>query len=111
MIRYTGVVLYTDGRREPWETGIRGARAWEAYAARHDLPLNPTPDTIDRFPVASWRLVLAHFALSVELGVDAWAETVDDIELEATELPPTPQAPPAGYALSSPSRSDGASSE
>lgn len=109
MIRYRGSVLYTDGRREDFETGLRGARAWERYALRHELPLNPTPETIDRFPVHSWRLVIAHAALAVELGVDAWAETIDDLDLEASELPPTPAARSNGSSSSSPSASAGVS--
>lgn len=91
MIRYAGVVVYLDGRREPFEGGIRAARAWEAYAGRHDLPLNPTPQTLDRFPVHTWQLVIAHASLLVaELGADAWAETVAGIdEWEATTADPT----------------------
>lgn len=107
MIRYTGTVIYEDGRREPFETGIRGARAWELYATRHDLPLNPNPERVDRFPVAQWRLVLAHAALAVELGVDAWADTVADVELDVSDVDPTLPALSPASSSSSPSRSAG----
>jgi len=99
MIRYRGSVVYADGRREEFETGLRGARAWERYALRHELPINPRPETIDHFPVRNWALVIAHAALRVELGVDAWEELLDDVDVEAIEVPPTP-----------PDRSNGSSS-
>jgi hypothetical protein len=97
MIRYTGTVVYVDGRREPFETGLRGARAWEAYASRHGLPLSPTRDSIDRFPVHTWTAVIAHAALNVEAGVDTWSDEVEGIEdWTAVEVPPTPAARSAG---------------
>lgn len=93
MIRYAGVVIYEDGRREAFETASRGARAWEAYATRHGLPLNPTKDGVERFPVKTWQLVIAHAALNVEAGVDTWADDVVDVdEWEAAEVPPTREA-------------------
>lgn len=98
MIRYRGVVVYADGRREPFEVGIRGARAWEAYASRHGYPLTPTKDALGGFPVSSWQLVLAHAALRVKAGVDAWAEDVDGVDDFAADdvVPPTPpEATPA----------------
>jgi hypothetical protein len=97
VIRYSGIVVYLDGREEPFETGMRGARAWEAYATRHDLPLNPTPDTTDRFPVYTWQLVIAHAALNVEAGVDTWGDDVDGVsEWEASDVPPTREARSVG---------------
>jgi hypothetical protein len=93
VIRYSGTVVYTDGRREPFETGIRGARAWEAYASRHGLPLNPAREALDRFPVHTWTLVIAHAALNVEAGVDTWADEVEGVEdWNANEVPPTREA-------------------
>jgi hypothetical protein len=90
MIRYTGTVIYLDGRREEFETGMRGARAWEAYATRHELPLNPTRETVDRFPVYTWQLVIAHAALNVEAGVDTWGDDVDGVvDWTASDVPPT----------------------
>ena len=97
MIRYAGTVVYVDGRREPFETGIRGARAWEAYATRHELPLNPQRESLDRFPVYTWTLVIAHAALNVEAGVETWADTVEGVEdWSAEEVPPTRAARSAG---------------
>jgi len=97
VIKYVGTVVYTDGRREPFETGVAGARAWEAYAARHELPVNPVRDKIDRFPVNTWQTVIAHAALRVEVGVDAWADTVAGFDdWDASEVPPTLEARSAG---------------
>jgi hypothetical protein len=94
MIRFSGTVIYTDGRREPFETGLRGARAWELYAGRHSLPLNASPESLERFPVYTWELVVAHAALRVANGFDVWVETVEDIdEWNAVDVPPTPPAP------------------
>lgn len=93
MIRHSGTIVYVDGRREPFETGIRGSRAWERYATRHGYPLNPTSDGLGSFPVTSWQLVIAHAALGVAGGFDAWADTVDGIEdWVAAPVPPTPPA-------------------
>jgi hypothetical protein len=93
MIRYAGTVVYVDGRREAFSTGIRGARAWEAYATRHGLPLNPQRESLDRFPVHTWMAVIAHAALNVEAGVDTWADEVEDVEdWSAAEVPPTREA-------------------
>ena len=96
MIRYSGVVVFENGTREPFETGMKGARAWELYASRHDLPLNATAETVNRFPVHTWELVIAHAALSVEAGLETWAEEVEGVEdWKAVEVPPTRAAPSA----------------
>lgn len=109
MLRYSGVVLFLDGRREPFATGLAGARAWELYAIRHELPLNPTPETLERFPVQTWRLVIAHAALKVEAGLETWAAEVDDVELNAENVDPFPAAPSSERRSSSPSASVGVS--
>ena len=90
MIRYSGTVVLEDGTRTPFETGMKGARAWEAYASRHDLPLNPRPEAVDRFPLYTWQLVIAHAALAIEAGVDAWGNEVAGVDdWAAADVPPT----------------------
>lgn len=109
MIRYSGVVVYTDGRRERFESSLVAGRAWEAYAVRHDLPINATPETITRFPVHTWMTVIAHAALGEALGVDAWERDVIGIEdWQADDSnPPTLPAPSADLLSNSLSSSDG----
>ena len=96
MIRYGGTVVFSDGRRQSFEAGMRAARAWEAYAARHGMPMNATPDTVAGFPVHTWQLVISHAALGVEQGLEAWAADVEGVEdWTAAEVPPTRAAPSA----------------
>jgi hypothetical protein len=91
VIRFAGTVEYKDGRREAWAGGGAIQAEWEDYALRHDLPLNPTKETVTRFPAKRWQMYLAYTALEVEEGFDVWRKTVADVELddEATAVPPT----------------------
>ncbi len=90
MIRFRGKVAYTDGREEDFETGSAALQAWEDYALRHGYPVG------EGMPGTLGALMVAHYALRIEAGFDAWRVTVDGIELEADGLPPTLPEPMAG---------------
>lgn len=79
MFRFTGRVEYDDGRLVEFEAGNAALAAWERYAMRNKLPLG-----VDSPPTMS-ALVIAHHALGIEQGVDAWLETVQGIELDAPD--------------------------
>lgn len=92
MIRFAGTVHFRDGREERFEAGGAIQADWEEYAARHDLPTIPTPETVTRFPVKRWQMYLAYAALGVPEGFDVWRKTVSDVDLdddEAELVPPT----------------------
>ena len=95
MIRFSGTVEYKDGRREPWAGGGALQAEWEDYALRHDLPLQPTPETLTKFPAKRWQLFLAYAALEREEGFDGWRQTVADVESdeEAVSLLPSRHLP------------------
>ena len=77
MFRFRGRVQYADGRVETFTAGNAALAAWERYALRHKIPIGAdSPPTMSS-------LVIAHHALAVEQGVDAWIETVDGVELDA----------------------------
>ena len=83
MIRFTGTVKYVDGTSTEIEAGNAALASWERYALRHGYPIGK-----DAPPLLS-SLVIAHHALGIEQGVDAWMETVDGITLDAGD----PDAP------------------
>lgn len=87
---FRGAVHYSDGSTVEFECGNAAVAAYERYAARHKLPMGKdAPPTLSS-------LVIAHHALAIAEGFDAWVETVDGIELnaaEGSELPPTLEAP------------------
>lgn len=90
MIRLHGKVLYDDGREVEFETGNAALAKWERYAARNGLAIGK-----DSPPILS-SLVVAHHALGIAEPFDAWAEGVEGVELESTDVPPTPPAPSDG---------------
>ena len=89
MFRFTGRVEYADGTTADFTAGNAALAAWERYAMRHKLPMGAdSPPTMSS-------LVIAHHALAIEQGVDAWIESVQGIELdadtgEAAAVDPTP---------------------
>lgn len=91
MIRFRGTVVYTDGTEQEFETGTAAVAAWERYAVRNKIPYGQdSPGTLSN-------LVIAHHALAIEAGVDAWIETVEGVEVEVVgggeetaPVPPTP---------------------
>lgn len=89
MFQFKGTVTMEDGTETPFETGNAALAAWERYAMRNKLPMGAaSPPTLSS-------MVIAHHALGVEEGFDAWAETVAGIELNAEQdgaavVPPTP---------------------
>jgi hypothetical protein len=87
VFRFAGKVEYTDGTIEEFEAGNVAVAAWERYAVRHKLPMGKdAPPTLSS-------IVIAHHALGISEGVDAWAETLVSIELAEKEpeaVPPTP---------------------
>lgn len=86
MFRFTGKVTYADGTEAEFESGNAALAAYEKYAARHGLPTGKdSPPTLSS-------LVIAHHALGIREGVDAWMETVEGIELDAAD-PANPTAP------------------
>jgi len=91
MIRLRGVVLYKDGRLEEWESGTAAIAKWERYALRHKIPIG------EGAPGVLMSMVVAHAALGIAVGFDAWEETVDSVETtsdgDASFVPPTLQAP------------------
>lgn len=92
MFQFSGTVHFADGTKAAFETGNAALAAWERYAMRHKLPMGAaSPPTLSS-------MVIAHHALAVEEGFDAWAETVLGIELNANQdgepvVPPTPPEP------------------
>jgi hypothetical protein len=91
VIRFSGRVEYVDGRIVEWSGSGALQADWEDYALRHDLPLQPTKETLTRFPVKRWQLFLAYSALGVEEGFDVWRKTVADVDTDqdAEAVPPT----------------------
>jgi hypothetical protein len=92
MLKFRGVAQFIDGTEREFETGNASLAAWERYAMRHKLPMGAQAP-----PILS-SMVIAHHALGIEQGFDAWSETVEGIELqavgadgEAITVPPTPQ--------------------
>ena len=86
MFRFSGRVEFASGETAEFTAGNAALAAWERYAMRHGLPMGKeSPPTMSS-------LVIAHHALGVEQGVDAWIETVEGIELDA-EDPANPTAP------------------
>lgn len=77
MIRFRGKVLYVDGREAEFECGTAAVAAWERYAIRNRFPYGEdSPPTLSN-------LAIAHHALAIEEGFDAWIETLDSCEVEA----------------------------
>lgn len=93
MIRFHGRVVYKDGTEETFECGPAAVSAWERYAIRHKQPYG------DESPPTLSNHVIAHYALGIEQGFDAWEETLDGVEVTVTDpdgegaVPPTPEAP------------------
>lgn len=85
MIRFKGRLEYVGGEAVEFTAGNAALAVWERYAVRNGLPMGKESP-----PLLS-SLVIAHHALGIEQGIDAWIETVDGIELEAEggEVPPT----------------------
>jgi len=89
VLRFVGKVEYVDGEIVEFKAGSRALAEWERYASRHKLGIGKESP-----PILS-SLVIAHFALGIEEGFDAWVDRVDGIELAAeggddAEVPPTP---------------------
>lgn len=92
VVRFRGVVHYVDGSSAEFAAGNAAVAAYERYAVRNKLPTGTdAPPTISS-------MVIAHHALAIEQGFDAWAESVDGIELEldGAAVPPTEPEPSIG---------------
>jgi len=88
MLRFVGKIGYTDGTEVEFEAGNAAMAAWERYAVRHGLPMGKdSPPTISS-------LVIAHYALGIEQGADAWMETVDSVECDVPDAPDGADAVP-----------------
>lgn len=83
MIRLTGTVEYEGGRTEEFSTGPAALAEYELYALRHGYPIG------DAAPPMLSALVIAHFALGVEEGFEAWRKSVTGVEMDAAGVPPT----------------------
>lgn len=95
MLRFKGTVEYTDGTSAEFECGTAAVASWERYAVRHKIPYG------DESPGTLSNLVIAHHALAIAEGIDAWIETVEGVEVvvlkdgvpikpgEAGAVPPT----------------------
>lgn len=90
MIRLKGKVHYEDGTVEEFETGNAAMRSFERYAQRNKI----SPKVEDS--PTEWALVVAHYALRVPEGFDVWVESVDAVDIDTEEVPPTPPAASAG---------------
>jgi hypothetical protein len=93
VLRFDGKLRYADSEEIiEFEAGTSSVAAWERYALRHGWATS-----METAPIIAFH-VIAHHALGVEGGVDAWIETVDGVELkpqtdaagEPAEVPPTP---------------------
>lgn len=83
-----GRVVYVSGESADFTTGNAALAAWERYALARNYPIGAASP-----PMLS-SLVIAHHALGLEQDVDAWADTVEDVELHhRDELPPTRPEP------------------
>jgi hypothetical protein len=90
VLRFAGKIRYAgDETVTEFEAGTASVAAWERYALRHNWPAS-----MGTAPLLAFH-VIAHHALGIEQGVDAWIETVDSVELTpiGDEAPPTPPAP------------------
>jgi hypothetical protein len=84
VIRLTGKIEYASGETETFETGGAALAEWELYALRHGYPVKQ-----DEAPPMLASLVIAHYALGMQEGFDAWRKKVVGIEMEAAGVPPT----------------------
>lgn len=84
MQRFVGKLQYV-GSDEVVEftAGNAALAAWERYALRNKIPLGR-----EQTPALLSSLVVAHAALGIEQGVDAWIESVDSVELDYVEIGP-----------------------
>ena len=76
MIRFRGRVQMVSGELLEFDTGTAALAAWEEYAKRHGHPYN------EGAPAMLMTLCIAHHALAIEQGFDAWRESVDGAELD-----------------------------
>ena len=90
MIRLRGTIIYDGGRREDFRAGPTAIADWELYAHRHNLPL-----TVEDAPRMLFTLYVAYAALGVAEGFDVWRKSVEDVDLDLSEVevPPTLPAP------------------
>jgi hypothetical protein len=84
LIRLSGTVQYNDGREERFETGTAALAEWELYALRHGYPIG-----LEAPPMLSM-LVVAWSALGNGDGFDTWRKRVDSLEMDSSEVDPTP---------------------
>lgn len=81
MLRFQGRLrFFGSDEIVEFAAGNAALAAWERYAIRNKMPMGKESP-----PLLS-SLVVAHHALGIEQGFDAWAETVESIELDATDL-------------------------
>ena len=90
MLKFSGTILYKDGREEAYETAGAALAEWEAYAVQHGYPLTPRPELLEAFPVKTWQMFLAYSALEVAEGFDVWRRTVADVDSDNTPEPVVP---------------------
>lgn len=90
MLRIRGKVQFRDGETAEFETGSAALAAYERYALRHGYPIGAD------MPPTLGALVVAHYALDVEEGFDAWADRVDGVEMETENENPTEPEPSTG---------------
>lgn len=83
MIRLSGTVYYLDGREAPFDRGSAILVAWERYARRHGIAGGIEANAVEA------SAVVAHAALGVSEGFEAWLATVDGVDLESSGVPPT----------------------
>jgi hypothetical protein len=83
VIRFRGTIEYLDGSTVEFTAGTAALAAWEAYALRHGYPMGAD------MPPTMGALAMAHQALGIQEGFDAWRVKVSGIEMEADESPPT----------------------
>lgn len=99
MARMAGVIEYEGGARVTFEGTTAHIAEYELFALRHGYPVE-----VDKAPRILMMLVVAHAALGVEEGFEAWRRSVVDIDMtEAVEVPPTLPAPSPEAWSSSPS--------
>jgi hypothetical protein len=84
MIRLKGTIEYENGATVEFETGSAALAEWELYALRHGYPVGP-----GEAPPMLSMLVVAHYALGIEEGVDVWRRSVRGVDLETEGVPPT----------------------
>jgi hypothetical protein len=100
MLKFSGTIIYFDGRQVAFEGGQREFAAWERYATRNGLPLGmdgtnrAVPITMGRYVAYACQMRGTDNAESFEV----WDESVAEVEAGAEQLETADPTQPAASA-------------